>query len=165
MREKFSNTDIIIGAGSIVDVTTASQYVNAGADFVVSPSLHPEIVRFCNRRNIMYIPGCGTLTEILRAYEEGTLIAKLFPASTMVGTEFLKTIRAPCPWIDAIPTGGVEPTQESLEGWMKAGAIGVGMGSRLLTRELIKRKRWEEVTAKVKSTLELINRLKKSMSV
>jgi len=157
-QKSFEN--ILLGAGSVVDEATAAMYLNAGASFIVGPTFNPGIMRLCNRVNVLYVPGCGTLNEIIAAYEEGAIAVKLFPAGEMGGPKFLKSIKAPCPWIDAIPTGGVEPAEENLKAWMDAGAVAVGMGSKLITRESIKARDWDKIKKQVSDTMQLIGKIR-----
>lgn len=126
--------DMILGVGSVVDQGTAAHYMQMGANFVVTPVYREDIARVCNRRNILWSPGCGTLTEITRAEEMGCDLVKLFPGSTY-GPGFIKSITAPQPWTKVMPTGGVAPTEENLKGWFSAGAYCVGMGSKLIAKK------------------------------
>ncbi|MEO0899515.1 MAG: bifunctional 4-hydroxy-2-oxoglutarate aldolase/2-dehydro-3-deoxy-phosphogluconate aldolase [Bacteroidota bacterium] len=125
--------EMILGVGSISDAPTASLYMQMGANFIVSASLREDVAKICNRRKIMYAPGCGTLTEIGRAEELGCELVKLFPGSTY-GPGFIKGIKGPQPWTSIMPTGGVSPTEENLKAWFDAGASCVGMGSKLMKK-------------------------------
>jgi len=156
VRKAFPAGNLLLGAGSIIDPATAALYVQAGAEFIVSPAFIPELLSFCNRRNLLHIPGCATMTEILSAYAEGAIAVKIFPANTLGGSKFLKAVLAPCPWIEAIPAGGVEPTAESIREWMEAGAVAVGMGSNFLKKDLIVAKRWDAVMQMVTSVIGFI---------
>jgi 2-dehydro-3-deoxyphosphogluconate aldolase/(4S)-4-hydroxy-2-oxoglutarate aldolase len=133
------NPEIILGVGSIVDAPTAALYIASGANFIVAPSLNPEVARLCNRRKIPYTPGCATLSEIGQAEELGSEIVKLFPGESVGGPAFVKTILGPCPWTRLLVTGGVETTPESLNAWFKAGVTAAGIGSALI------RKAWLDV--------------------
>jgi 2-dehydro-3-deoxyphosphogluconate aldolase/(4S)-4-hydroxy-2-oxoglutarate aldolase len=148
--------DLVVGAGTVTGPVTAGQVIDLGADFVFAPNLSAEVAAVCNERNIPYVPGCGTLSEIQAAYRLGCDLVKLFPADSIGGPSFLKAVRAPCPWVRAVPTGGVEPTVESLRAWFGAGAPAVGMGSALLTRELIARKDWDALEQKVAETVKAV---------
>lgn len=152
--------DLMLGAGSIVDAPTAALYVAAGAAFVVGPNLNPEVARFCNRRKIAYCPGCATASEIAQAEEMGVEIVKIFPGETVGGPAFVKAILAPCPWTRIMPTGGVEPTAESIDAWFKAGVAAVGIGSKLISQQAVKEGDWEGdwdgVSRIVAATLALI---------
>jgi 2-dehydro-3-deoxyphosphogluconate aldolase/(4S)-4-hydroxy-2-oxoglutarate aldolase len=148
--------DLILGVGSVVDPGTASLYINCGANFVVGPVLNPEIARVCNRRKIPYSPGCGSASEISQAEELGCEIVKVFPGGEVGGPKFVKAIKGPCPWVSIMPTGGVDSTEASLRAWFDAGVACVGMGSNLITKELLEAGDYEGIAAKVRSTVEII---------
>lgn len=125
--------EMIMGVGSVTDAGTASLYMQLGANFVVTPVLREDIAMVCNRRKVLWSPGCGSLTEIARAEELGAEVVKLFPGSTY-GPGFIKDIKGPQPWTNIMPTGGVSPDQENLKSWFDAGAYCVGMGSKLMAK-------------------------------
>lgn len=145
--------ELMLGVGSVVDAPTAALYIQLGAAFVVSPLLNEEMAPVCNRRKILWAPGCGSLSEIGRAEELGAEIVKIFPGSSVGGPEFVKAVKGPCPWSSIMPTGGVEPTEESLGAWFKAGVTCVGMGSNLFPKKLIEAGDWAAIT-------ETINRVR-----
>ena len=153
--------EMILGVGSVVDPGTASLYINCGANFVVGPLLNPDVARACNRRKIPYSPGCGSATEISQAEELGCEILKIFPGKEVGGPGFVKAIKGPCPWVSIMPTGGVESTEASLKGWFDAGVVCVGMGSNLITKDLIKAGDYEGIAAKVRDTLGLIDTIRR----
>lgn len=153
--------ELALGVGSVCDSGTAALYIQCGAAFIVTPSLREDVIRVCNRRKILVSPGCGSLTEIGLAEELGCEIVKLFPGS-IYGPEFIKSIKAPQPWTKIMPTGGVSPTEENLSKWFDAGAVCVGMGSKLLSKELINGSNYEAISLKCKETLELIQSIKKN---
>ncbi len=132
--------EMILGVGSIVDAPTAAMYINSGANFVVGPVLNAEVARLCNRRCVPYSPGCGSASEISDAHELGASIVKIFPGAQVGGPAFVKGVRGPMPWTRIMPTGGVDPTPESLEAWFGAGVSCVGMGSKLITKICWKRR-------------------------
>jgi 2-dehydro-3-deoxyphosphogluconate aldolase/(4S)-4-hydroxy-2-oxoglutarate aldolase len=151
---------MILGVGSIVDPGTAALYINCGANFVVGPLLNPEVARACNRRKVPYSPGCGSATEISQAEELGCEIVKVFPGAEVGGPKFVKAVLGPCPWVSIMPTGGVEPTEASLRAWFEAGVACVGMGSNLITKDLLKAGDYQGISAKVRETLELIRKIR-----
>jgi 2-dehydro-3-deoxyphosphogluconate aldolase/(4S)-4-hydroxy-2-oxoglutarate aldolase len=153
---------MVLGAGSIVDAGTTSLYIQLGANFIVSPVLNPEMAKVCNRRKISWSPGCGSLTEINYAEELGAEIVKIFPGSSVGGPDFVKAVKGPCPWTSIMPTGGVEPTVENLTEWFEAGATCVGMGSNLITKELIQKKDWEGLTNKISEAVKLVRMIQKN---
>jgi 2-dehydro-3-deoxyphosphogluconate aldolase/(4S)-4-hydroxy-2-oxoglutarate aldolase len=151
---------LILGAGSIVDAPTAQAYIALGASFVVGPILNPAVARLCNRRRVAYLPGCGSATEILYAEELGCDIVKIFPAMQVGGPPFVKAMAGPCPWTRLMPTGGVSPDKESLSAWFQAGVACVGIGSELITKDILKSGDYEKLTRDVRSTIELIAKIR-----
>lgn len=151
-----SNTKCILGAGSVVDAPTAALFIAAGANFIVGPSFNPEISRLCNRRKILYLPGCATENEISSAEEMGAEICKIFPAESAGGVDFIKSVMAPCPWHRLLPTGGVDATEESITQWIQAGAAAVGMGGKLIPSKLIQEEKFSEITAMTSQCLSWI---------
>jgi 2-dehydro-3-deoxyphosphogluconate aldolase/(4S)-4-hydroxy-2-oxoglutarate aldolase len=156
--------DMMIGAGSVSDAPTAAIFMQMGADFIVSPVLNPEVARICNRRKLLWIPGCGTLTEISHAEELGAEIVKIFPGNAVGGPSFVKAVKGPCPWTSIMPTGGVEPTEENLAKWFGAGVTCVGIGSALVTDKIVKEGDWKTLEKTVRNTLDLIGRLRTTRS-
>lgn len=150
---------MLLGVGSITDAASASIYMLNGAAFVVTPAFRKDIALACNRRKIAWMPGCGSLTEICQAEELGCEVVKLFPGS-VYGPNFIKSIKGPQPWTKVMPTGGVSPQEDNLRGWFSAGSICVGMGSKLLSKDLIASEKYDEITSKVKDTLALIQTIK-----
>ena len=150
---------MIMGVGSITDAGAASQFMQMGANFIVTPSLREDIALVCNRRKVLWSPGCGTLTEINRAEELGCEIIKLFPGATY-GPSFVKAIKGPQPWTSIMPTGGVSTEESKLRGWFEAGVTCVGMGSILISKELLQTKDFQGLENKVKETLTTISNLR-----
>ncbi len=153
--------EMIMGVGSVVDTGTASLYIQLGACFVVSPVLNPEIAKVCNRRKIAWSPGCGSLSEISYAEELGAEVVKIFPASEVGGPSFVKSVKGPFPWTSIMPTGGVAPTEENLKGWFEAGVHCVGMGSQLITKDILAQKDYAKLKDKVQEAMRIISRLRK----
>jgi 2-dehydro-3-deoxyphosphogluconate aldolase/(4S)-4-hydroxy-2-oxoglutarate aldolase len=147
---------VILGVGSVVDPGTAALYIASGANFVVGPVLNPEVARVCNRRKVAYSPGCGTVSEISQAEELGVEIVKVFPGSSVGGPAFVKSVLAPMPWTRLMPTGGVAATQENLRAWFEAGAAAVGMGSKLITKELVAAGDFDGITRQVAQVIAWI---------
>jgi 2-dehydro-3-deoxyphosphogluconate aldolase/(4S)-4-hydroxy-2-oxoglutarate aldolase len=142
----------IVGVGSVVDPPTAALYLAEGADFVVSPVLHPGVVRVCHRRKVAILPGCGTVSEISNAEQMGVEIVKLFPSAAQDGAEFLRSLHGPMPWSRVMPTGnGVECTHESVERWISAGACALGTGSHLVRPDDVAAGRFAEIAARTRS--------------
>ena len=147
---------IILGIGSVIDPGTAALYISSGTNFVVGPVLNPDVAKVCNRRKVAYSPGCGSASEISEAEELGVEICKIFPGSQVGGPAFVKAVRGPCPWTRLMPTGGVDATEESIKGWFKAGVSCVGMGSKLVRKDLVAAGNWEEITRTVRQVREWI---------
>jgi 2-dehydro-3-deoxyphosphogluconate aldolase/(4S)-4-hydroxy-2-oxoglutarate aldolase len=127
--------EMILGIGSVIDAGTTALYLQIGANFVVSPILNAEMAKVCNRRKVLWSPGCGSLTEISYAEELGAEIVKIFPGAQVGGPKFVAAVKGPFPWSSIMPTGGVEPTEASLTEWIKAGVTCVGMGSQLMVKD------------------------------
>jgi len=146
---------MIMGVGSVTDGAAASRFMALGANFIVTPVLREDIAIVCNRRKVLWSPGCGSLTEITRAEELGCEIVKLFPGG-IYGPGFVKGIKGPQPWTSIMPTGGVAPTKENLSGWFDAGVTCVGMGSKLISKEILASKNFEKLANNVKEALDII---------
>lgn len=150
---------MILGVGSVTDAASASQYMLAGANFVVTPVFREDIAVVCNRRKVLWSPGCGSLTEIATAEEMGCELVKLFPGSTY-GPGFVKAIKGPQPWTSIMPTGGVSTEESNLRGWFDAGVTCVGMGSKLISKEILESKDYAKLEKEVAATLALINAIR-----
>lgn len=153
--------DIIMGAGSVIDASTAALYIQLGVNFIVSPVLNPDMAKVCNRRKILWCPGCATLSEINYAEELGAEIVKIFPGSSAGGPDFVKAIKGPCPWTSIMPTGGVDPTEENLRQWFEAGVTCVGMGSNLITKEIIRDMNWLMLAERVADAIKTAGKFRK----
>ncbi|MFW5889900.1 MAG: bifunctional 4-hydroxy-2-oxoglutarate aldolase/2-dehydro-3-deoxy-phosphogluconate aldolase [Marinilabiliaceae bacterium] len=151
---------MMAGAGSVVDEATAALYIQEGANFIVSPLLNENMARVCNRRKIMWAPGCGSVSEINKAEELGAELVKIFPALEVGGPSFVKAVKGPCPWTNIMPTGGVDTTRENLKQWFDAGVTCVGMGSKLFTRDIIEKGDYNSLTNKIKELTNTINEIK-----
>ncbi len=151
--------EMILGVGSVTDAGAASHYMQLGAAFIVTPVLREDIAIICNRRKVLWSPGCATLTEICRAEELGCEIVKLFPGG-IYGPGFVKAIKAPQPWTSIMPTGGVAPTEKNLREWFESGVTCVGMGSKLISQDIIKRAAYHELENRTKEALALIKKIR-----
>jgi 2-dehydro-3-deoxyphosphogluconate aldolase/(4S)-4-hydroxy-2-oxoglutarate aldolase len=147
--------DMILGIGTVLDASTTAMYLQAGANFVVSPILNPEMAQTCNRKKVLWIGGCETLSEISQAETLGAEIIKIFPGEMFKPT-FIKALKAPMPWTSVMVTGGVSPTKESIEEWFKAGVSCVGMGSQLFPQEVLQRKDFQFVEQKVGESIQIV---------
>lgn len=127
-KKYFLDKDVIIGAGTVLDAMTARIAIMSGAKFIVSPAFDKETALLCNEYQIPYMPGCMTITEIQTAMRYGAEVVKVFPGST-VSWDFVKAVKAPLPYVNIMPTGGVN--LDNMSSWFKAGAVIVGTGSDL----------------------------------
>lgn len=152
--------EMIMGTGSVLDAPSAVMYIQLGANFIVSPVLNAEMARVCNRRKISWTPGCGSVTEISNAEELGAEVVKIFPGSQVGGSGFVKAVLGPLPWTSIMPTGGVKPTEENLRAWFEAGVHCVGMGSQLITKEIIESGDYALLEDRVSQTLEIVSRIR-----
>ena len=150
---------MILGVGSVTDAAAASQYMLAGANFVVTPVFREDIAVVCNRRKVLWSPGCGSLTEIAQAEEMGCEVVKLFPGSTY-GPGFVKAIKGPQPWTSIMPTGGVSTEESNLKDWFDAGVTCVGMGSKLISKQILETQNYKQLEADVRAAIEVINKVR-----
>jgi 2-dehydro-3-deoxyphosphogluconate aldolase/(4S)-4-hydroxy-2-oxoglutarate aldolase len=145
--------EVIVGAGTVLDAATARAVIDAGAAFVVSPVFKPEVVGVCREAGRAVMPGCFTPTEILQAWEAGADVVKVFPA-TSLGPAFFGDLLAPMPWLKLMPTGGV--SLANAEGWIRAGAVAVGVGSALVDRAAVREGRLHDITAKARAFVDAV---------
>lgn len=151
--------DLILGIGTIMDGETAQKFIDAGAHFIVSPILKPAMAEVCKKHDILWVPGCATLTEIVTGKEHGAGVIKIFPGSVL-GPGFVSAVMPVVPGLQLMPTGGVEPNEKNLSAWFKAGVICVGMGSQLFTKEIMTEKNWTLLEKNVQETLDIIKTLR-----
>lgn len=151
---------MIMGVGSVIDPGTTSLYIQLGANFIVSPILNEEMARICNRRKISWSPGCGSVSEVSKAEELGAEVVKIFPGSQVGGAKFIAALKGPMPWSSIMPTGGVAPTKENLTEWFIAGAYCVGMGSKLITKEIVSEKNFNLLRENVTKTMNIIKEIR-----
>lgn len=152
--------DLVMGVGSVVDAATSSLYIQLGASFIVSPLLNEEMARVCNRRKVLWMPGCATVSEISKAEELGAEVVKIYPASMLGGPAFIKAIKGPCPWSQLMPSGGVSPTLENLKSWFDAGAFCVGMGSKLITSDIIRENKYDLLQEKAAEIVQMVEKIR-----
>lgn len=152
------NGKVVIGAGTVLDATTARIAILAGAQFVVSPAFDEETAKLCNLYQVPYMPGCMTLTEIKRALEAGVDIVKLFPGSAF-GPEFVKAVKAPLPQVNIMPTGGVD--LNNIEQWIRNGCVAVGVGGNLVAPA--KSGNFEQITDYALQYMEKVRAARKSL--
>lgn len=151
---------LMMGVGTIKNLQQANDYLSAGADFLVSPGLVPEVASYTVANDIFYAPGCMTPTEIIAAENAGVTFIKLFPGN-LLGPEFLSGIKDIFPKLLFMPTGGVDTTKANIESWFKAGVSAVGMGSKLVSKNLMEAKDYLTIEKSTKEVLEIIQSIKK----
>lgn len=150
---------MVLGAGSVINGNSAEDFITHGADFIVSPLISDSVIEVCKKRNCLFIPGCGTVTEVGRAQKAGAEVVKLFPAEVL-GPAFIKAIRGPMPWTNIMPTGGVTTDYDNLKAWFDAGAFCVGMGSALFSPSMIAAGQFDQLENKVRNVLQTIKEIR-----
>jgi len=152
--------DLMLGIGTITDATMTKKFIDAGAHFIISPIMKIEMADVCHKHNVLWIPGCATLTEIVTAKDNGAEVIKVFPGAVL-GPGFVSSIMPVIPGLRLMITGGVEPTEKSLTAWFGAGAMCVGLGSQLFTKEIVAKKNWVLLQQKVAEVLSMARMTKK----
>ncbi len=152
--------DMYLGAGTIKTKNDAEAFINAGADFLISPALEKKVFKIARKSNVLWIPGCMTPTEILKAERWGLRFVKLFPGN-LLGSSYVYAIRELFPAMKFMPTGGVDATKQNIKEWLDAGVSAVGMGSKLITNDIIAGKKYDELIAHATDVLAIINDCKK----
>ncbi len=151
--------NLYLGIGTLKNLSDAERYANAGADFLISPGFVPEIAAYANDNHMLYAPGCMTPTEIIAAENSGVTFIKLFPGNAL-NPEYLSSIRSVFPKLLFMPTGGVDPTAESINAWFNAGVCAVGMGSKLVTSDLMIKNDYKAIEENTKNILTIIKSLR-----
>jgi 2-dehydro-3-deoxyphosphogluconate aldolase / (4S)-4-hydroxy-2-oxoglutarate aldolase len=147
--------DLMLGIGTIMDGPTTEKFITAGAHFIISPIIKIEMAEVCHKHNVAWIPGCFSLTEIVLAKDHDAALVKLFPGSSL-GPQFVSSINPVVPGLKLMITGGVEPNEHNLAGWFKSGAMCVGMGSQLFSKEIMDKRDWRALSERIKSILKII---------
>jgi len=150
------NSEIYLGAGSIKSDNEAKVFIDLGASFIVSPFFDKEIALLCKKNDILYIPGCGSLTEMITAEKHGAKLLKLFPGG-VYGPKFISSVLAPCPWLKIMPTGGVTAEIENISQWFNSGAFCIGMGSKLISKQFILDNNFGALKNHILNVIEIIN--------
>lgn len=145
--------DLALGIGTIMDVRQARQFHKAGAQFIVSPVLNQKVGMWCKKEGVFWCPGAGSATEIQQAHEWGASLVKLFPAEVF-GPAFIKAVKAPCPWLNIMPSGGVTTDKQNLKLWFESGAYCVAIGSQLFSKEVMQEKNYGLLEERVRSVLQ-----------
>jgi 2-dehydro-3-deoxyphosphogluconate aldolase / (4S)-4-hydroxy-2-oxoglutarate aldolase len=147
---------MVLGAGTIFSIQSAVEFIDAGADFIVSPAFIPSMLPVQTTNGTLWIPGCATISELAQARHLGIPMMKIFPGD-LLGPKFAKAALSVMPKLRLMPTGGVEPTKESLSSWFESGVLAVGMGSQLFSKELIEQNNWNALEAKIKNALAIVH--------
>ncbi len=151
---------MVLGAGTIMNETSAQEFHHAGAQFIVSPVISQDVADYCKKSDLFWCPGATTLNEIIHAQNMGADLVKIFPANFAGGPEFVKAIKAPCPWIRVMPTGGVDGSEQNLRDWFEAGVVAVGIGSQLFKKEILASRDYQTITTKTKQIVDTIHSIK-----
>ncbi len=159
IKNQSAYPDMIIGVGTILDKNQAQTYFDEGASFIVSPIVDKGVADFCNQKQLAWVPGCGTLTELITAERYGARLLKVFPADVL-GPKFIKGVLGPCRHLKLMPTGGVAPSKDNLKSWFDAGVTCVGMGSQLISKSIIETRDFESLSHLVEKIFIIIKTLK-----
>jgi len=149
-----------LGIGTVFNIEKTKEFLDLGAEFIVSPAMIPEMGIYCKENNAIWIPGCGSVTEIFNAKQHGAKLVKIFPGNVL-GAGFVKSAKAVFPELAIMPTGGVAPTDENLRSWFDAGVICVGMGSKLIPKELLAKNDYAGLETIVRNTIATIDKIRK----
>lgn len=152
--------EMYLGIGTITDQDAATKFIQAGADFLVCPGMVPAVAAVAASHDILWVPGCMTPSEIIEADHLGAPLIKLFPGN-LLGPSFVSAIKPVFRHLLFMPTGGVDTSRENLESWFSAGVCAVGMGSKLLSKDLLESKDYGTITDKTMQVLQLISSLPK----
>ncbi len=153
---------LFVGAGTIKDEVAANAFIDAGADFIISPALAEDVYDVAYSNKVLWIPGCMTPTEILKAEQFGVSLVKLFPGN-ILGPGFVQAVKELFPAMKFMPTGGVETKADNLQAWFAAGVCAVGMGSKLISKEDLKEKNYQSITAITRDVLQTIKQVKSGL--
>ena len=153
-------TEVLIGAGTVLDPDIANRCVQAGAQFIVSPALNEETIAFCRRNDVAVFPGALTPTEVVHAWNAGADAVKVFPAGAVGGASYLKALKAPLPQIELVPTGGV--SLKTAADFIKAGAMALGVGADLVDLKALRENHDEVITERARQFLEIVREARRS---
>lgn len=151
--------DLLLGIGTIKTKKDAKAFIKSGADFIIAPGMIEEVAETVHKEEMLWIPGCMTTTEIIRAEQAGASLIKLFPGN-LLGPGFMSAIRELFPDLLFMPTGGVEAEKGNLSAWFKSGVSAVGMGSKLITKTVLEEKKYDELSVAASAALQLIKEVR-----
>lgn len=152
--------ELILGIGTIKSVEQAKEFINAGADFIICPGVIPEVAKVVHDAGLLWVPGCMTSTEIIIAEQSGAKLIKLFPGS-MLGASYISALKEIFPNLMFMPTGGVEVNDENINAWFKAGVVAVGLGSKVISKELMQQKDYDTIGNLAKKALKIVQSIKR----
>ena len=152
--------DLFLGIGTIKTAAEAKLYIGAGADYIISPGFIPGVAAESIKQQVLWIPGCMTVSEIIAAERLGATFIKLFPGNSL-GPDFMSAIKDIFPKVKFMPTGGVELNKENIGAWFKSGVVAVGLGSKLISKELMEAKDYATISDLTKKALDIVGELKK----
>lgn len=147
--------DLYLGIGTIKNISDAEAFADAGADFIVAPTINPEVAKVAHKYKLLWIPGCMTPTEIYAAQKSGAELIKIFPANVL-GPAFISSVKEIFPGLLFMPTGGVELQPENIRAWFHAGVSALGVGSKLISKDVLNNRLYEQLHADTVNALELI---------
>jgi len=154
--------DMCLGVGTIKSSDAAISFINTGADFLISPCWNDEILAVCNEKNYLWIPGCMTSSEIAKAEAKGITMVKLFPGS-LLGPSYVLAVKEVFPDMKFMPTGGVSLDKKNLEEWFRSGVVAVGMGSKLISKDILASKEYNKITELTKQAIDTIAQIRATM--
>ncbi len=152
--------DMLLGVGTIKNASMAEAFMDAGCDYIISPGMVKSVATYCNANNLLWIPGCMTPSEIIVAESMGARLVKLFPGN-IIGMAFMQAVKDIFPDLLFMPTGGVDTSKENIAGWFRAGVCAVGMGSKLVSKEIMDNKQYDQLTEETKKVMAVIHDCKK----
>jgi 2-dehydro-3-deoxyphosphogluconate aldolase/(4S)-4-hydroxy-2-oxoglutarate aldolase len=152
--------DMYLGIGTIKNGDMAQTFIDAGCDYIICPGLVESVAKVADANNMLWVPGCMTPTEVIAAENLGAKMIKLFPGN-IIGMAFMQAIKELFPGLKFMPTGGVDTSKENIEGWFKSGVCAVGMGSKLVTKDIMDNKKYDELVTETQKVLAIISECKK----
>jgi 2-dehydro-3-deoxyphosphogluconate aldolase/(4S)-4-hydroxy-2-oxoglutarate aldolase len=151
--------EMYLGIGTIKNGQMAQKFIDAGADFIICPGLVEDVAKIADKNNMLWVPGCMTPTEIIRAETLGAIMIKLFPGN-ILGPKFMSAIKALFPDLLFMPTGGVDLNKENISEWLKAGVCAVGMGSKLISKQLLEEKNYPKIEELTRQAIDILKSLR-----
>jgi 2-dehydro-3-deoxyphosphogluconate aldolase/(4S)-4-hydroxy-2-oxoglutarate aldolase len=151
--------EMYLGIGTIKNGQMAQKFIDAGADFIICPGLVEDVAKIADKNNMLWVPGCMTPTEIIRAETLGAKMIKLFPGN-ILGPKFMSAIKALFPHLLFMPTGGVDLNKENISEWLKSGVCAVGMGSKLISKQLLEEKNYPKIEELTRQAIDILKSLR-----